>query len=167
MLGQRIRRIVVRVTPVYWMQSRTHDSALVSVVLMSPCTRTVSSTHDRNIDAATHLPCADPVCGLVGENTGVSVDTEGLRGVGLTGPVPAPPTIHDFCRAPPNTVFKVALEDSTSRSEKAAWVDRCGWRIAKADYREALRSYIGRQCDVIYMPPRFTLPSSMQYNAVS
>jgi hypothetical protein len=39
----------------------------------------------------------------------------GRRGVGRTG---APgPIIHDFCRDPPKSVFNVAFEESTSRSD--------------------------------------------------
>jgi hypothetical protein len=39
------------------------------------------------------------------------------RGVGRTG-APAV-VIHDFCRAPPKNVFRVALEESTSLSDTA------------------------------------------------
>ncbi len=46
------------------------------------------------------------------------LDTLPTRGVGRTGDE-APPIIHAFCRAPLKSVFKVALEDSTSRSERA------------------------------------------------
>jgi len=46
-----------------------------------------------------------------------------VRGVGRTG-VPAP-VIQDFLRAPPKTAFKVAFDDTTSRSE-TAWPSLSG-----------------------------------------
>lgn len=62
--------------------------------------------------------CADATCGTEDFETLV-------RGVGRTG---VPPTIHDFCLAPPKSVFKVALEESTSRSLKTGWPSLSGGR---------------------------------------
>jgi hypothetical protein len=44
-----------------------------------------------------------------------SDDLDARRGVGRTG-APAV-VIHDFCRAPPKSVFKVALDESTPLSD--------------------------------------------------
>jgi len=58
---------------------------------------------------------------------GVSVAViETRRGVGLTGVTPKPAVIHDLC-VPPSNAFKVAFEDSTSRSLTGLG----GWRIVR------------------------------------
>jgi hypothetical protein len=62
----------------------------------------------------THNPATTYFCANVTCGTEV-LDTL-VRGVGRTGAAPAP-IIHDFCRAPPNTVFSVAFELSTSRTD--------------------------------------------------
>lgn len=72
--------------------------------------------------------CGDVTCG-----TAVLDVLE--RGVGRTG---APdPIIHDFCLAPLKSVFKVAFDESTSRSVTPGWRSLSGAvRIAQ---REGIR----------------------------
>ena len=64
--------------------------------------------------------CAN-VCAS-GNAVDAEVDTDVLDPLGLgVGRIGAPAVlvIHDFCRAPPNKVFNVAFEVSTSLSETA------------------------------------------------